>query len=217
MVGRHLVLKGVASKAIHVELPPWPAVNNDHPLCLRVQRQAMAPHGKPRPEALPRGEVNTAQKVVALGVIQRSHNPTRQVHGGRCRGLRVMAGSAATHRRAAPGQTHQSPLQDMPPGATHLSGIKQFPDQRGGANGLTYRLKKPGRNGNTVAVLSPVELLMRLSSLIPAPGHPARKCFGILAARGRGPEAGGFRGHAPQTRPRAPGRRDAHGEPAEVG
>jgi hypothetical protein len=46
---------------------------------------------------------------------------------------------------------------------------------------LTYRLKKPDRKGNTVLVLSPVELLMRVSSLIPAPGHPTRRYLGILA------------------------------------
>jgi hypothetical protein len=46
---------------------------------------------------------------------------------------------------------------------------------------LTYRLKEPDRRGNTVMVLAPQELLMRLCSLIPAPGHPTRKYFGILA------------------------------------
>ena len=46
---------------------------------------------------------------------------------------------------------------------------------------LTYRMKKADRRGNTMLVLSPLELMMRLSSLIPAPGHPARKYFGILA------------------------------------
>jgi hypothetical protein len=46
---------------------------------------------------------------------------------------------------------------------------------------LTYGLKRPDRKGNTVLVLSPTDLLMRLCSLIPAPGHPTRKYFGILA------------------------------------
>jgi hypothetical protein len=54
--------------------------------------------------------------------------------------------------------------------------LKQRPDGT-----LTYRLKKADRRGNTVLVLSPTELLMRLSSLIPAPGHPTRKYFGVLA------------------------------------
>ena len=46
---------------------------------------------------------------------------------------------------------------------------------------LTYRLKKPDRRGNTVLVLSPVELLARLASLIPAPTLPTRRYFGLLA------------------------------------
>lgn len=50
---------------------------------------------------------------------------------------------------------------------------------------LTDRLKKTDRKGNTVLVLSPVERLMRVSSLIPAPGHPTRKYFGILAGGAR--------------------------------
>lgn len=47
---------------------------------------------------------------------------------------------------------------------------------------LTYRLKKPDRGGNTVVVLSPRELMMRLCSLIPAPRHHMRRAFGILAS-----------------------------------
>ena len=47
---------------------------------------------------------------------------------------------------------------------------------------LTYRLKRPDRRGNTVLVLSPEQLLMRLCSLIPAPGTPMRMYFGVLAA-----------------------------------
>ena len=50
---------------------------------------------------------------------------------------------------------------------------------------LAYRLKKPDRRGNTVLVLSPQELLMRLCSLVPAPGHPSRKSFGILGGEAR--------------------------------
>jgi len=61
-------------------------------------------------------------------------------------------------------------------GPLALHRLKQRPDGM-----LTYRLKKPDRKGNTVMVLSPSELLMRLCSLIPAPGHPTRKYFGILA------------------------------------
>ena len=54
--------------------------------------------------------------------------------------------------------------------------LKERPDGM-----LTYRLKKPDRRGNTVLVLSPVELLARLASLIPAPNLPTRRYFGILA------------------------------------
>ncbi len=61
-------------------------------------------------------------------------------------------------------------------GPLALHRLKQRPDGL-----LTYRLKKPDRRGNTVLVLSPNELLARLCSLIPAPGHPTRKYFGILA------------------------------------
>ncbi len=46
---------------------------------------------------------------------------------------------------------------------------------------LSYQLKKPDRHGHTALVLTPLELLMRLTSLIPGPGHPTRKYFGILA------------------------------------
>ena len=38
---------------------------------------------------------------------------------------------------------------------------------------------------NTVMILAPVELPMPGCSLIPAPGHPAQKYFGILAAGSR--------------------------------
>jgi len=72
---------------------------------------------------------------------------------------------------------------------------------------LTYRLKKPDRRGNTVTVpvLSPQELLVRLCSLIPAPRHPTRRYFGILAERRKGPQLRGAQGHAPQKRARASG------------
>ncbi len=46
---------------------------------------------------------------------------------------------------------------------------------------LTYRMKKADRRGNTVLVLTPMQLMMRLCSLIPAPRHPTRRCFGIIA------------------------------------
>ena len=45
---------------------------------------------------------------------------------------------------------------------------------------LTYRMKKADRRGNTVMVLTPRQLLARLCSLIPAPGVPTRKYFGVL-------------------------------------
>jgi hypothetical protein len=50
---------------------------------------------------------------------------------------------------------------------------------------LTYRLKRPDRRGNTVLVLSADHLLMRLSSLIPAPRSPMRTSFGVVAAGSR--------------------------------
>jgi hypothetical protein len=72
---------------------------------------------------------------------------------------------------------------------------------------LTYRLKKPDRKGNTVLVLSPVELLMRVSSLIPAPGHPTRKYLGILA--------GGAKDRK-RVVPKATHRKRAHAHPNRV-
>jgi hypothetical protein len=62
-------------------------------------------------------------------------------------------------------------------GPLALSRLKQREDGL-----LTYRLKRPDRRGNTVLVLSPDPLLMRLASLIPAPGTPMRTSFGVLAA-----------------------------------
>jgi len=50
---------------------------------------------------------------------------------------------------------------------------------------LTYRLKKPDKRGNTLVVMTPVELLMRLASLIPAPRFATRRYFGVLAAGAR--------------------------------
>ncbi len=61
-------------------------------------------------------------------------------------------------------------------GPLALNRLKQRPDGM-----LTYRLKKADRKGNTVLVLSPTELLARLCSLLPTPGHPTRKYSGILA------------------------------------
>lgn len=40
----------------------------------------------------------------------------------------------------------------------------------------------PCPKGNTVPAFSPEQLLMRLASLIPAPGTPMRTCLGVLAA-----------------------------------
>jgi len=62
-------------------------------------------------------------------------------------------------------------------GPLSLARLKERPDGM-----LTYRMKKPDRRGNTLLVMTPLELLMRLSSLIPAPRHPTRKFFGILAS-----------------------------------
>ena len=50
---------------------------------------------------------------------------------------------------------------------------------------LTYRMKRADRRGNTVLLLTPIELLARLASLIPAPRRPQRRFFGILAPRAR--------------------------------
>lgn len=65
-------------------------------------------------------------------------------------------------------------------GPLTLGRLAQRPDGM-----VTYRLKKPDKRGNTVLVLSPRELMMRLCSLIPAPRHHVRKAFGILAAGAR--------------------------------
>jgi hypothetical protein len=62
-------------------------------------------------------------------------------------------------------------------GPLALSRLKQREDGL-----LTYRLKRPDRRGNTVLVLPPEQLLMRLASLIPAPGTPMRTYFGVVAA-----------------------------------
>ncbi|MEW5855490.1 MAG: transposase [Myxococcota bacterium] len=77
-------------------------------------------------------------------------------------------------------------------GPLALGRLKMRPDGM-----LTYRLKKADRRGNTVLVLSPLELMARLSSLIPAPGHPTRRLFGILAPGPR-PRPGGPQAHAGQ-------------------
>ena len=50
-------------------------------------------------------------------------------------------------------------------GPLALQRLTQLPDGR-----LSDRMKKPDRWGNTVMILTPVEMLMRLCSLIPAPG-----------------------------------------------
>jgi hypothetical protein len=81
--------------------------------------------------------------------------------------------------------------------------LKQRPDGM-----LTYRLKKPDRKGNTVLVLTPVELMMRLTSLIPAPGHPTRKYFGILA--------GGAKDRK-NVVPQATHRKRGHSHPDKIG
>ena len=62
-------------------------------------------------------------------------------------------------------------------GPLTLGRLAQRPDGM-----LTYRLKKPDKRGNTVLVLNPKELMMRLCSLIPAPRHHVRRAFGILAS-----------------------------------
>ena len=89
--------------------------------------------------------------------------------------------------------------------------LKQRPDGM-----LSYRLKKADRRGNTVMVMAPQELLMRLCSLIPAPGHPTRKYFGILAGAAKErklvvPKP------THRKRARASGPCDTDGEPREMG
>lgn len=50
---------------------------------------------------------------------------------------------------------------------------------------LTYRLSKPDKHGNTMLVMRPVEFMMRLASLIPAPKLPTVRYYGMLAAGSR--------------------------------
>lgn len=50
---------------------------------------------------------------------------------------------------------------------------------------LTYRLSKPDKQGNTKLVMRPVELMMRLASLIPAPRLATVRYYGVLAAGSR--------------------------------
>jgi hypothetical protein len=51
---------------------------------------------------------------------------------------------------------------------------------------LTYRLKRKDKAGNTVLVMTPLELMARLANLIPGPRQRLRKLFGILAPRSPG-------------------------------
>jgi hypothetical protein len=47
---------------------------------------------------------------------------------------------------------------------------------------VTYRLAKADKKGRTVVVMSPMELMARLSALMPAPRFALRRCFGLLAS-----------------------------------
>ena len=66
-------------------------------------------------------------------------------------------------------------------------------------------------------VMTPQQLLMRLCSLVPAPGSPSRKYFGILAPAGKKrPETGGSCAHAATDK--VVQRREATGaDPRDVG
>ena len=50
---------------------------------------------------------------------------------------------------------------------------------------IAYRMKKMDRRGNTVLVLSPDELMMRLASLIPIPRRQTHRLFGVFGARSK--------------------------------
>ena len=50
---------------------------------------------------------------------------------------------------------------------------------------VAYRMKKMDRKGNTVLVMSPMELLARLGSLIPIPRRQTHRLFGVFAARSK--------------------------------
>ena len=75
-----------------------------------------------------------------------------------------------------------------------------------GDGAITYRLARPDGKSRTVLVLSPLELLGRLSALIPAPRQALRRCFGVLAsgAKERGkvvPRPTTARCHHPSSQP----------------
>jgi hypothetical protein len=46
---------------------------------------------------------------------------------------------------------------------------------------VAYQLQRPWRRGETHRVMDPVELLARLSALIPPPRHPLLRFHGVLA------------------------------------
>ena len=50
---------------------------------------------------------------------------------------------------------------------------------------LTYRLSKPDESGNTMLVMQPVDFMMRLASLIPAPTLKTVRYYGVLAPGSR--------------------------------
>jgi hypothetical protein len=54
--------------------------------------------------------------------------------------------------------------------------FSMLPDGR-----IAYALKKVGKGGSTHRVLEPLELMARLSSLIPPPWHPLTRFHGVLA------------------------------------
>ncbi len=49
------------------------------------------------------------------------------------------------------------------------------------AQRLIYRLPKPGPDGRTELILSPLELIQRLAALIPPPGAHRHRYHGVLA------------------------------------
>lgn len=50
---------------------------------------------------------------------------------------------------------------------------------------VAYRMKKMDRKGNTVLVMSPMELLARIASLIPIPRRQTHRLFGVFAAKSK--------------------------------
>ncbi|MEW5852770.1 MAG: transposase [Myxococcota bacterium] len=96
---------------------------------------------------------------------------------GRCGGLNVYASPVIDGNDR---ETLERVCRYLLRGPIALLRLRMRPDGM-----VEYRMKKADRRGNTVMVMHPVDLLMRLCSLIPAPGRPTRKYFGVLAPRAK--------------------------------